>query len=157
MKYRTVKDKDINYIFYDLMTDNSSLNNYNVYGSTTKAISNGRLVLTTTNNQYWILIRWGSNFKPISELQGNTIKFKCDFECEQTVTFESNVDNTLQSTSTNGEVSMTVPSDANQAYFSIKSPNTTIYVNWIQICKRETEFIFPRLMGFRRYNTTPQS
>ena len=118
------------------MTDNSSLNNYAIYGDTTKAISNGRLVLTTTNNQYWILIRWGGNFKPISELQGNVIKFKCDFECEQEVTFESNVNNTLQNTSTNGEVSMTVPSNATSAYFSIKSQNTIIYINNIQICKR---------------------
>ena len=115
------------------MTDNTSLNNYNIYGDTRKSISKGKLVLTTTNNQYWTLIRWGGSFKPISELQGKNIKFQCEFECEQTVTFESNVNNTLQNTSTNGEITMNVPPDATQAYFSIKSANTTIYVDNIII------------------------
>lgn len=142
MKWNFVKDKDITYIFYDLMSTTASLNNYNVYGDTRKSISNGKLVLTTTNNQYWILIRWGGSFRPISELQGKSIKFQCEFECEQTVTFESNVNNALQRTSTTGEITMNIPSDATQAYFSIKSANTTIYVDNIIIYVQWTSWTF---------------
>lgn len=115
------------------MESNTSLNNYSTYGDTTKTISKGRLILTTTISQYWILIRWGTGYKPISEVQGNNIKLKCDFECEQTVTFESNVNNISQDSSTDGEVTMNVPSDATGCYFSIKSQNTVIYVNNVQV------------------------
>ena len=115
------------------MKDDNSLKNYATYGDTIKTITEKGLKLTTTTNQYWTLIRWGGSYRPMSETQGHTVIFECEFECDQTVQFESSINNVSQSTTTNGKVSMTVPSDATSCYFSIKSPNAVIYVKNIQI------------------------
>lgn len=115
------------------MEDNNSLQNYNTYGDTTIQIYHDKLVLTTGTTEYWLLLRLGGSVKPLSELQGETIIFHCDFECEQTVYFESNVNNTIQYVTSNGEVTMTVPLDATSAYFAIKSQNTVIHVDNIQV------------------------
>ena len=119
--------------YLDTCEDNTKLSNYQLYGDTVKSIENGKLKLVTGNSQYWTLIRWGGTYSPISEVQGKTVTLECDFECSQEVTFESNVNNVLQDTTTNGKVSMTVPNDATACYFGIKSQNTTIYVDNIRL------------------------